>query len=98
MSKTVIDSLVIEDTFRGTNFGRSSQTDAGRRRLIFECILKRGTGFHDGHTIRQICRELGFLDEDDKPTHDGGYWALAYARQMHDRADGPSGPVERGGK
>lgn len=96
MSVAMVDSRVIEDVFKGTNFGSSGETDRGRRRLIFECILKRGTGFGDGHTIRQICRELGFLDVDDTPTHEGGHWALDYARQLHAMADGQSTCAKKG--
>lgn len=81
----MVDSLVIEEVFRGTNFGTRDKTDDGRRQLILECIVKRGTGFHDGHTITQICRELGFLDKHDKPTHDGGHWALSRIEELQNR-------------
>jgi hypothetical protein len=51
----------IETAFTGTNFGESGKTIEGKKRLIAECLLKLNCNYHDGHTITQICKELGLI-------------------------------------
>ena len=43
---------------------------------MLECVLKRATGYHDGHTITTICQELGLVDAANKPTDKGSRWLL----------------------
>lgn len=62
--------------FRGTDFGGSEKTDVGRRGLLSECVLKRAAGYHDGHTIVEICKAAGLLSYEGNPTSYGLRWSF----------------------
>lgn len=51
----------IEDAFKGTNFGDNYDNTPSKRCLIGQCLLKLNCGYNDGHTIKQICRELNLV-------------------------------------
>jgi hypothetical protein len=72
----VLPADTISILFTGTNFGSSEKTDVGRRGLMVECVLKRASGYHDGHTITTICKEAGLLTEAGRPTKAGMRWAF----------------------
>ncbi|MGE4801320.1 hypothetical protein AB8989_13165 [Yersinia hibernica] len=59
-----ITDEVVNDAFDGTNFGR---TDF--RVILAEVVIKRGAGYHCGHTATTIAKELKLItDKTEKPT------------------------------
>ena len=77
----------IEAAFAGTNFGGTEETDAGRRGLMLECILKCATGYSDGFTITSICQGFGLVDMMNAATKEGMQWMFA---QLYIVGGGPS--------
>lgn len=94
----VLNPSVIEALFARTNFGGAEKTDVGRRGLMCECVLKRASGYHDGHTITTICKDAGLLNHKGNPTngavrwafdqlyHVGGGWTIL--ERLHNLTDG----------
>jgi hypothetical protein len=82
-----MDARDIEQAFDGTDFGGREATDVGRRGLMLECVLKRATGYHDGHTITSICKGLGLVSLDNRTTSIGMSWAFD---QLYISGGGPS--------
>lgn len=59
-----ITDAVVDDSFAGTNFGR---TDF--RTILAEVVIKRAAGYHCGHTATTIAKELKLITEKaEKPT------------------------------
>lgn len=85
-----MDAQKIEEAFAGTNFGGKAKTDAGRRGLLVEGLLKHIVGYGSGMTIYSICFRLGLTDREYRPTEKGLRW-------MFEQLVMPSGPtvVER---
>ena len=63
--KDVTDAEIAA-AFEGTNFGH-----AHYRELLNVSVLKRLVGYHCGHTITQIMKELGLIGKTEKPTKRG---------------------------
>ena len=69
--KTVVSDEEIEKAFAGTNFG-----DRKPRALLGMAVLKTLTGYHSGHTITTIMKELGLIDHRGKTTKKGKDFCL----------------------
>lgn len=59
-SKTIPDGE-LTDAFAGTNFG-----GANHRALLESSVLKKAMGYHCGHTITTIMRDMGLINADGK--------------------------------
>jgi hypothetical protein len=73
--------------FERTNFGGAEKSDVGRRGLMCECVLKRASGYHDGHTITTICKDAGLLRQDGTPMAGAVRWAFD---QLYHSGGGPT--------
>jgi hypothetical protein len=62
----IVTDEEITKAFEGTNFGR---TDF--RQLLNTSVLKKLVGYHCGHTITVIMKELGLIGRTEKPTKKG---------------------------
>ena len=69
--KTIVSDEEIEKAFAGTDFG-----DRKPRALLGMAVLKTLTGYHSGHTITAIMRELGLIDHRGKTTKKGKDFCL----------------------
>jgi hypothetical protein len=72
LKKIVLSSDEIAALFSGTDFGGAEKTDIGRRGLMCECVLKRASGYCDGHTINDICVEAGLVQPGGWLVHPSG--------------------------
>ena len=62
---TVTDEEITA-AFKGTNFGHTEY-----RKLLNASVLKKLVGYHCGHTITTIMKELGLIGKTEKPTKRG---------------------------
>jgi len=69
---------IIEKEFAGTNFGGDEQTVEGRAKLCAECVMKTVCGFSSGHTITEICKEVGLLTTIGNAKKWAKRWAYCY--------------------
>jgi|JI10StandDraft_1071094.scaffolds.fasta_scaffold729987_1 hypothetical protein len=75
--ETNITDTEIAAAFEGTNFG-----GANHRRLLEQGVLKRLTGYHCGHTLTMIMRDLGLTTEKDNATKKGKLFAMGAFYQL----------------
>ena len=61
----VTDEEIVE-AFRNTNFGA-----VDHRTILNYSVLKKLVGYHCGHTITVIMKELGLIGKTEKPTKRG---------------------------
>ena len=87
MNPIVLMPNVIDALFDDSNFGGAEKTDVGRRGLMCECVLKRASGYHDGHTITTICKDARLLRQDGTPAAGGVRWAFD---QLYHCGGGPT--------
>ena len=74
----IVTDEEIKKAFDGTNFGR-----ADFRQLLNTSVLKKLVGYHCGHTITEIMKELGLIGKTEKPTKKGILLVReAFATQM----------------
>lgn len=74
----IVTDEEITKAFEGTNFGR---TDF--RQLLNTSVLNKLVGYHCGHTITEIMKELGLIGKTEKPTKKGILLVReAFATQM----------------
>lgn len=78
MQTFIISPEFLEKLFNGTNFGGSEKTDIGRRGLMCECVLKRASGYHAGHTIETICKTAGLLRPSGTPANGAVRWVYEH--------------------
>ncbi len=81
MQKIIVKPAFAAMLFDGTNFGGSEKTDFGRYGLMCECVLKRASGYHDGHTIETICKKAGLLRPSGTPASGAVRWAFGQLYQ-----------------
>ena len=62
----IITDEDIKKVFTGTNFGHENY-----RELLNASVLKKLVGYHCGHTITVIMKELGLIGKTEKPTKKG---------------------------
>lgn len=55
-TRHVVSDQQLAEAFAGTNFGR-----ADHRHLLHQAVLKKACGYHCGHTITTIMRDLGLI-------------------------------------
>lgn len=65
-TRTVVSDDELAKAFAGTNFG-----DADHRQELHVAVLKKACGYHCGHTITTIMRELGLIGASNLPTKKG---------------------------
>lgn len=70
----IITDKEIEIAFLGTNFGHTKY-----RELLNASVLKKLVGYHCGHTITVIMKELGLIGKTEKPTKKG----IALVREVY---------------
>ena len=87
MNAIVLNPNDIAALFERTNFGGAEKSDVGRRGLMCECVLKRASGYHDGHTITTICKDAGLLRQDGTPMAGAVRWAFD---QLYHSGGGPT--------
>lgn len=76
--KTNVSNVEIAEVFRNTNFGRSDH-----RALLEASVLKKLVGYHCGHTITQIMKELALIGKTGIVTKKGkAFVAHAYHDMM----------------
>lgn len=63
--RPVTDEEIVEQ-FHGKNFGHNKH-----RELLNASVLKRLVGYHCGHTITEIMRAMGLVDQEGTPTQRG---------------------------
>ena len=74
----IVTDEEIKKAFDGTNFG-----GADFRQLLNTSVLKKLVGYHCGHTITEIMKELGLIGKTEKPTKKGILLVReAFATQM----------------
>jgi hypothetical protein len=81
MQKIIVKSDFAAMLFEGTNFGGSEKTHIGRIGLMCECVLKRASGYHYGHTIETICKKAGLLRSGGTPASGAVRWAFGQLYQ-----------------
>jgi len=73
--KIIIPNEELMAAFTGTNFGHTQY-----RELLNASVFKKLVGYHCGHTITQIMKELGLIGlKTEKPTKKG----LALIREVY---------------
>lgn len=65
-TRPVVSDDELAKTFAGTNFG-----GADHRQKLHVAVLKKASGYHCGHTITTIMRELRLIDASGLPTKKG---------------------------
>ena len=81
-TRPVVSDDELDKAFAGTNFG-----GADHRQELHVAVLKKASGYHCGHTITTIMRELRLIDTSGLPTKKGRKLiSLAYQALM---AGGP---------
>lgn len=77
-SSKVVSEAELQIVFSGTNFGTTEH-----RHLLHQAVLKKACGYHCGHTITTIMRELGLIGANMLPTKKGRkLMAIAFHEQM----------------
>lgn len=77
-SGEVVSEEDLVAAFRGTNFGTSEH-----RHLLHQAVLKKACGYHCGHTITTIMRELKLIGVNMLPTKKGrNLMRIAFHEQM----------------
>ena len=66
MSTPIVSDAEIEIHFLGTNFGH-----AKHREMLNASVLKKLVGYHCGHTITEIMKNMGLIGKTGKPTKKG---------------------------
>jgi hypothetical protein len=61
-----ISDAEIEEAFKNTNFGHTKY-----RELLNASVLKKLVGYHCGHTITTIMKEMGLIGKTEAPTKRG---------------------------
>lgn len=81
-TRKVVSDDELAKAFSGTNFGESDH-----RQVLHVAVLKKACGYHCGHTITTIMRELHLIGVRGLPTKKGRKLiSLAFHQQM---LDGP---------
>lgn len=70
--RTNVSEPEIVRAFFGSNFGT-----ANHRGLLEQGVLKRLTGYHNGHTLTVIMRGMGLITERDNVTKKGKEFVMA---------------------
>ncbi len=65
-SSEIVSEAELQMVFSGTNFGTSKH-----RHLLHQAVLKTVCGYHCGHTITTITRELELIGVSGLPTKKG---------------------------
>lgn len=77
-SSEVVSEEDLVAAFKGANFGTSEH-----RHLLHQAVLKKACGYHCGHTITTIMRELGLIGVNMLPTKKGrNLMRIAFDEQM----------------
>ncbi|MEG0002633.1 hypothetical protein [Comamonas sp.] len=79
-SSEVVSEEELIAAFRGTNFGTTEH-----RHLLHQAVLKKACGYHCGHTITMIMRDLGLICKKEPllPTRKGrDLMRIAFREQM----------------
>lgn len=77
-SSKIVSEAELQMVFAGTNFGTTEH-----RHLLHQAVLKKACGYHCGHTITTIMRELGLIGVPGLPTKKGReLMRVAFHEQM----------------
>ncbi len=77
-TQSIVSDQALAQAFAGTNFGTSEH-----RHLLHQAVLKKACGYHCGHTITTIMRELSLIGVSGLPTKKGRrLMQLAWRSQM----------------
>lgn len=79
-SSEIVSEAELQMVFSGTNFGTTEH-----RHLLHQAVLKKACGYHCGHTITTIMRELGLICKKEPllPTRKGrDLMRIAFREQM----------------
>lgn len=77
-TRPVVSNEKLAKAFYGTDFG-----DSDHRQLLHVAVLKKACGYHCGHTITTIMRELSLISASGLPTKKGRRLiSLAFHQQM----------------
>jgi len=66
IKQSIVTEAEIQIVFSGTNFGHTNY-----RELLNASVLKKLVGYHCGHTITVIMKELELIGKTEKPTKKG---------------------------
>lgn len=79
-TSSIVSDAELELVFDGTNFGTTEH-----RHLLHQAVLKKACGYHCGHTITMIMRELRLITNAGLPTKKGRRLiGVAFLEQMMD--------------
>jgi hypothetical protein len=87
--RTPVDAQ-IQEAFKGTNFGKPYETLDKKKFLVARAVVKKACGFHSGHTLETICREVGLFTAKGTPRKWAKKWA--YCEMFRDNLMPPEGP------
>ena len=77
-SSEIVSEAELQMAFAGANFGTSEH-----RHLLHQAVLKKACGYHCGHTITTIMRELRLIGVAGLPTKKGRRLiGIAFYEQM----------------